>query len=267
MRGFVSEQIVAKGAAADVCFHDVKARDGERNFHAHVLYTTREVNEQGLGKKLREFDQKAHVVEMRAAWADHANWALEQARSAERVDHRSLKEQAKEALERGDLAKLAKVDREPTVYLKRVDFEREQRGEVTPTIEKKRAVAERNAERSAFYKRAAELGDKAREAFLMAREKVGDILQTARHWREKLGLTRSEPAQERETSQPERETARMTPAAEIGNEIAKGSRAWEAKEPRSRQYDQREHEAALQRAVETMKRLQQRSRERFLERG
>ena len=180
VRGFVNEQIVAKGAAADVCFHDVKARDGGRNFHAHVLYTTREVGETGLGAKIRAFDRKAHVVELRAAWADHANYALEQAGRHERVDCRSLKDQAAEALEKRDFEKLAKVDREPTLYLSRTATQMEQRGKTTPMVERKREVEGRNAIRAKVYERLSGMGERARGAFLAARERVGDALAVIR---------------------------------------------------------------------------------------
>lgn len=198
VRGWVSEQCVERGMIADVAWHVAKARDGGENFHAHVMTVTREVTAEGFGRKPADWNRREMVQEWRSSWADHANWALEQAGREQRVDHRSLKEQAKEALERGDLARLAKVDREPTVYLKRVDFEREQRGETSPAIEKKREVAERNAERSAFYKRAAEIGTKAREAFLSVREKLGDALQAGRA---ALGLERA-PERAPERHQP-----------------------------------------------------------------
>jgi hypothetical protein len=177
VRGWVSEQCVERGMIADVSWHEVRARDGGRNLHAHVLCTTREVTADGFGRKAREWDRKELVHEWRESWQDHANWQLEQAGVLERVDHRSLAAQRDEALTRGDLATLAKVDREPTVYLPRMDFERERRGEITPEVERKREVAARNAARSALYTRLAELGGQSRELFMELRQKTGDAMK------------------------------------------------------------------------------------------
>ena len=53
----------------------------------------------------------------REAWAEHANRALERAGSGERIDHRSLSEQAEEARKAGDLEKVAELSREPGKHL------------------------------------------------------------------------------------------------------------------------------------------------------
>ena len=41
VRDFVTEQMVARGMVADFAIHDVRARDGGRQPHSHVMLTTR----------------------------------------------------------------------------------------------------------------------------------------------------------------------------------------------------------------------------------
>lgn len=82
------------GVAADIAIH-APHRDGDqRNWHAHVLTTTRRVEAEGLGAKTRILDDRktgpAQVVELRETWAELSNHFLEREGFDERVDHRSL---------------------------------------------------------------------------------------------------------------------------------------------------------------------------------
>ena len=82
------------GVAVDIAIH-APHRDGDqRNWHAHVLTTTRVVEAEGLGAKTRILDDRktgpAQVAELRASWAELSNRFLEREGFAERVDHRSL---------------------------------------------------------------------------------------------------------------------------------------------------------------------------------
>lgn len=96
------------GVAVDVSIHAPHPKMGDgpeidapgddpRNFHAHVLTTTRRVTPDGLGEKTRELDVKqtsADLVEgLRAEWAAMTNRALEKAGVEARVDHRSYERQ------------------------------------------------------------------------------------------------------------------------------------------------------------------------------
>jgi hypothetical protein len=82
------------GVAVDIAIHAPHREGDQRNWHAHVLTTTRKVEAEGLGAKTRILDDKktgpAQVKELRAAWAELSNRFLEQEGRAERVDHRSL---------------------------------------------------------------------------------------------------------------------------------------------------------------------------------
>lgn len=79
--------------ACSYVIHDPE-NNGNKNTHAHIMITSREVSQAGeFGKKTRILDdRKTGSVEfehMRAAWAKRANAALEKAGVAERIDHRS----------------------------------------------------------------------------------------------------------------------------------------------------------------------------------
>lgn len=81
------------GVAVDVAIHAPSADGDQRNWHCHMLTTTRVVTPDGLGAKTRELDVKTTsavaVEEARAEWARLTNHALERGSSAVRVDHRS----------------------------------------------------------------------------------------------------------------------------------------------------------------------------------
>ena len=90
--------------AVDVALHSPPSdhnggKDGHdpRNHHAHLLFTTREVTKDGLGKKTRILDDKEHgpqeIEAIRAVWEALANAALEQAGLEARIDRRTLMDQ------------------------------------------------------------------------------------------------------------------------------------------------------------------------------
>ncbi len=85
------------GVAADIAIHAPHPEGDQRNWHAHILTTTRVATAEGLGAKTRELDviqtSGPAVEALRALWAVQVNQALERARVAERVDHRSLDRQ------------------------------------------------------------------------------------------------------------------------------------------------------------------------------
>lgn len=86
---FVTHEFVAKGMIADVCFHNDVMKDGNRQPHAHVMLTLREVNEQGFGKKVREWNDKELLLHWRESWANSANRHLALHGFDLHIDHRS----------------------------------------------------------------------------------------------------------------------------------------------------------------------------------
>jgi len=127
-RGFAQDLAERYGFAVDVALHAPRNFPGSdpRNFHAHLLATTREVSREGLGRKTtfdlndetrRELGLGPAVRELfyaRQRWAEVANMALESAHVDERIDHRSLAAQG--------------ITRERKLWIPRVPYEIERRG-------------------------------------------------------------------------------------------------------------------------------------------
>jgi ATP-dependent exoDNAse (exonuclease V) alpha subunit len=128
VRGFSKELSDRYGFAVDFAIHAPRDFPGSdpRNFHAHLLATTREVNIEGLGPKTaldmndgkrRKLGLEPVIYELlhvRARWATLANESLREAHSTARIDHRSLEAQG--------------IDREPRPQIPRVAFEMERHG-------------------------------------------------------------------------------------------------------------------------------------------
>jgi ATP-dependent exoDNAse (exonuclease V) alpha subunit len=128
VRRFSQELSDRYGFAVDFAIHaprDFPDSD-PRNFHAHLLATTREVTTAGLGAKTtlemsdgnrRELGLEPAINELlhvRARWASVTNEALQEAQIAARIDHRSLEIQG--------------IDREPRPRIPRAAFEMERHG-------------------------------------------------------------------------------------------------------------------------------------------
>lgn len=90
---FARELIQRYGVAVDVAIHTPSEDGDQRNFHMHVLTTTRSVDPEGLGKKTRELDDQQQrpkeILALRERLAQIENDALTLAQAERRVDHRS----------------------------------------------------------------------------------------------------------------------------------------------------------------------------------
>jgi ATP-dependent exoDNAse (exonuclease V) alpha subunit len=137
--GFSRELVERYRFALDVAIHAPRDYPGSdpRNFHAHLLATTREVTLEGLGAKtpLEWNDSKrreagmgpaiGELLHVRQSWAAAANAALEQAHVAARIDHRTLQAQG--------------IDREPQPHIPRAAYEMERHGYHSVVAERIRA--------------------------------------------------------------------------------------------------------------------------------
>ena len=94
VRDYVKENFVDRGMVADICLHDKE--DG--NPHAHVLLTTRRIDENGFKQKERDWNKKEILEQWREDWANKTNIALEKAGREERIDHRSYATQGIEKI-------------------------------------------------------------------------------------------------------------------------------------------------------------------------
>ena len=88
-----------------------------------MLLTTRRIDPDGFAGKDRSWNDRGVVEDWRREWAEHANRSLAHAQVMDRIDHRSLAAQRQDALQRGNVAVAAALDRAPGVHLGRAAHE------------------------------------------------------------------------------------------------------------------------------------------------
>jgi ATP-dependent exoDNAse (exonuclease V) alpha subunit len=159
VRAFSAELANRYGVAVDFSIHLPHRSGDDRNHHAHIMTTTREVTATGLGAKAAiewsDTDRrkkglepaKTEVKAIRERWAALTNEHLLERGIEVRVDHRSLQEQG--------------IDREPQSHLGPAVSGMERRGMETEVG--KRISWEMQAAAQARLERAAEIGKLARE--------------------------------------------------------------------------------------------------------
>ena len=142
---FAAGLVERYGVAVDFAIHAPDRHSDERNYHAHVLMTTRQIGLDGFGAKTRALDSfrtgPREIEAIRQEWERIGNRALEQAGIAECIDARSY-------ADRG-------IDREATVHLGPVAAGMERNGEGSDLGDRNRAAQARNAERDRI------MGDRA----------------------------------------------------------------------------------------------------------
>ena len=175
--GFARELVARYGVAADVAIHAPHREGDQRNWHAHVMTTTRVLTQEGLTDKTRVLDAKqtrgTEVTHMRERWAVLQNDALEQHGHEERVDHRSLAAQRETALARGDEQTADNLDRAPEVKL----------GPVVSGIERREQRAAEREERT--YEPLTERGAQVHEA-RQARSLLAELTRLREALREQV---------------------------------------------------------------------------------
>jgi hypothetical protein len=133
---FAEALVERYNVAVSVAIHKPGRHGDDRNYHAHILFTTREMTPEGLGKKTRVLDDRKtgpqEVTKLRELAADIINEHLAAVHSDIRVDHRSFKERG--------------IEREPTTHLGPAAAEMERRGEQTDRGDMNRQAAETNRE-------------------------------------------------------------------------------------------------------------------------
>ena len=92
-RDFVQSEFVDRGMIADLNVHWDIGEDGMPKPHAHVMLTMREVDENGFGPKVRDWNRTEMVERWRERWAELANERLAELDIDARIDHRSLEAQ------------------------------------------------------------------------------------------------------------------------------------------------------------------------------
>ena len=185
VRGFSQALADRYRFALDCAIHAPRDFPGSdpRNFHAHLLATTREVAVAGLGAKTTlEWNDASRreaglgpaineLLHVRARWAAATNEALRDAHLAVRIDHRTLRAQG--------------IDREPRPQIPRAAFEMERHGYRSVVAERMReehearveARLQRSASRDAIPAKPQSLEEirrQARESWLQMRRGGAD---------------------------------------------------------------------------------------------
>ena len=191
VRDYAQAQFVDRGMVADIALHAPGREGDERNHHAHILLTTREVDASGFTTKNRDWNKIEVLEGWREAWARDSNAALERAGIEDRVDHRTLVAQRDEALElasaareRGDegvelheTVRAMSLDRPPLPQLSLGAWQLKERGIEVAAVRVWHEVKDRAAE---VGRMAQELTGQVREWLDRAAERVMDHLEPAR---------------------------------------------------------------------------------------
>jgi ATP-dependent exoDNAse (exonuclease V) alpha subunit len=225
VRGFSQELSDRYGFAVDVAIHAPRDFPGSdpRNFHAHLLATTREVNAEGLGAKttldMNDGNRRKlgldpvinELLHVRARWATITNEALREAQVAARIDHRTLDAQG--------------IDREPRPHIPKAAFEMERHGYRSVVAERLReeyqarvqARLEKGINRDAANAAEPATGDPAAEGRGSGVQSLEDIQQqSVDNW---VRLRRSQgynPGRGNDHG-PGRDHAESTPQPRAGN--------------------------------------------------
>jgi hypothetical protein len=163
LKDFVREQFVRRGMVADASIHSPHPDGDQRNFHAHVLLTMRELDGDQFAKtKNRDWNTKEQLVQWRERWAEMGARALERAGhslDAERWrhGHQTLEEQRAAALERGDKEFAEHLDRQATTHRGPFVDAMERKGQATERAADYKATVRDNAKVAALKKELVEI--------------------------------------------------------------------------------------------------------------
>jgi ATP-dependent exoDNAse (exonuclease V) alpha subunit len=131
---FARESFVKHGMVADIAIHRPGEEGDNRNHHAHILLTTRNVGPDGFAAKNPDWTKREFVVDVRREWAEVQNKYLERhAPGVAKVSEKTL-------AERG-------IDREPTQHKGPDVTAMERRGLRTARGEDNRDIRAENAGR------------------------------------------------------------------------------------------------------------------------
>ncbi|HBY7720654.1 TPA: hypothetical protein MI715_27925 [Klebsiella pneumoniae] len=154
MKDFLLNHFVDKGIICDFVLHNDK---DNKNPHAHVMITTREIKPDGFGKKVREWDEEKTLHEWRKDWAKVQNRHLKNAGLKSRVSHRTLEAQKNIMIDLAKKAEDAKDFDKSILYLaKAIELDR-------PPMQNMSRKKWRSKEGQEQRKRDQAIRDKARE--------------------------------------------------------------------------------------------------------
>lgn len=101
---FASWIVETYGVAADIAIHEPNRKGDEKNYHAHILTTTRTIGREGLGEKTRQLDDRktGEVEKIREKWEQLCNHELS-IKGEKEISRATLKAQG--------------VDRQPQIHV------------------------------------------------------------------------------------------------------------------------------------------------------
>lgn len=122
VRQFALEQFVARGMIADIAIHEPHRRGDDRNHHAHIMLTMRELMGEGFSDQkatpeARKWNERETLEDWRTAWAALQNREFERLGIAAKVDSRSFDAQG--------------IDREPSQHEGPAVTAKRRRGELS----------------------------------------------------------------------------------------------------------------------------------------
>jgi hypothetical protein len=253
VRDYAQAQFVDRGMVADIALHAPGREGDERNHHAHILLTTREIDAEGsvpgggFTTKNRDWNKVEVLEGWREAWARDSNAALERAGLEDRVDHRTLVAQRDEALEmasaareRGDegaelheTVRAMSLDRPPLPQLSLGAWQLKERGVEVAAVRVWHEVRDRAAEVRQVVQ---ELTGQVRDWLTQASERVMDRLGSEQS---ELALAGGRDGREEEPDRSDRSdlATRLRDAWEVrqGREKEQGVDVPEREEPQSSQ--------------------------------
>lgn len=122
LREYLKKNFTDKGIICDFVIHNDK---DNKNPHAHVMITTREIIPNGFGKKVREWDTEESLNVWRKQWAKVQNKHLKELNIKSRVSHLTLEAQKNNAMEQAKKAEEAKDHDKAILWLaKSVELDR-----------------------------------------------------------------------------------------------------------------------------------------------
>lgn len=142
---FVKQLVEKYQIAVDLSLHQPDRQGDNRNFHAHLLLTTRQITPQGLSdksdlekcdkdlKRAGKLNGKEQITEIRENWENMCNLALEMQGREERISAKSYKSRG--------------IDLEPTIHLGPAVTAMERKGIETRNGTYNRAIKKRNKRR------------------------------------------------------------------------------------------------------------------------
>lgn len=167
LKDFMREEFSRKGFMATGAIHAPDKDGDEKNYHAHIMFSERPLDENGFAKnKDRRFSsyatRKEALLHLKERWAELGARQLERAGFQLEADrwrhgHLTLAEQRALAMQRGDTEYAERCDREATKHLGPHATRLERDGDKSELGDVNREITARNRDRAELKKLEAEL--------------------------------------------------------------------------------------------------------------